>query len=333
LAILVVGGAGYIGSHAARALRRSGYEAVIYDNLSTGFRSLAQGFELVEGDIADAARLRLVLGRVDAVMHFAAHAYVGESVENPRKYFRNNVLGALSLLNSALDAGIRRFVFSSSCAVYGVPEQIPITEETPREPVNPYGASKLFFENALQAYGRAYGVRSVSLRYFNAAGADEGGEIGEMHEPETHLIPLALAASAANGPELKIFGSDYPTRDGTCVRDYIHVSDLADAHVRALQYLERNKDEQGGDSLAINLGNGRGQSVLEIIQATENATGRRVRRKMGPRRPGDPPVLVADAATAHRMLGWAARRDLADIVASAWAWMQKNSIGAIAKSA
>ena len=333
MAILVVGGAGYIGSHAARALRRSGYEAVIYDNLSTGFRSLAQGFELVEGDIADAARLRLVLGRVDAVMHFAAHAYVGESVENPRKYFRNNVLGALSLLNSALDAGIRRFVFSSSCAVYGVPEQIPITEETPREPVNPYGASKLFFENALQAYGRAYGVRSVSLRYFNAAGADEGGEIGEMHEPETHLIPLALAASAANGPELKIFGSDYPTRDGTCVRDYIHVSDLADAHVRALQYLERNKDEQGGDSLAINLGNGRGQSVLEIIQATENATGRRVRRKMGPRRPGDPPVLVADAATAHRMLGWAARRDLADIVASAWAWMQKNSIGAIAKSA
>ncbi len=333
MAILVVGGAGYIGSHAARALRRWGYEAVIYDNLSTGFRRLAQGFELVEGDIADAARLRPVLGRVDAVMHFAAHAYVGESVENPRKYFRNNVLGALSLLNSALDAGIRRFVFSSSCAVYGVPEQIPITEETPREPVNPYGASKLFFENALQAYGRAYGVRSVSLRYFNAAGADEGGEIGEMHEPETHLIPLALAASAANGPELKIFGSDYPTRDGTCVRDYIHVSDLADAHVRALQYLERNKDEQGGDSLAINLGTGRGQSVLEIIQATENATGRRVRRKMGPRRPGDPPVLVADAATAHRMLGWAARRDLADIVASAWAWMQKNSIGAIAKSA
>ncbi len=333
MAILVVGGAGYIGSHAARALRRSGYEAVIYDNLSTGFRRLAQGFELVEGDIADEAWLRPVLERVDAVMHFAAHAYVGESVENPRKYFRNNVLGALSLLNSALDAGIRRFVFSSSCAVYGVPEQIPITESTPREPVNPYGASKLFFENALEAYGRAYGVRSVSLRYFNAAGADEGGEIGEMREPETHLIPLALAACTANGPELRIFGSDYPTRDGTCVRDYIHVSDLADAHVRALQYLERNKDEQVGDSLAINLGTGRGHSVLEIIQAAENATGRRLRRKMGPRRPGDPPLLVADATKAQRVLGWTAQRTLADIAANAWGWMQKNSSGAFARSA
>ena len=230
----MVGGAGYIGSHAARALWRSGYEAVIYDNLSTGFRRLAQGFELVEGDIADEARLRPVLARVDAVMHFAAHAYVGESVENPRKYFRNNVLAALSLLNSAVDAGIRRFVFSSSCAVYGIPGRIPIFEQTPRQPVNPYGASKLFFENALEAYGRAYGLRSVSLRYFNAAGADESGEIGEMHNPETHLIPLALAASAANGRALQIYGSDYPTPDGTCVRDYIHVSDLADAHVRAL---------------------------------------------------------------------------------------------------
>ncbi len=322
--MLVVGGAGYIGSHAARALRRSGYEAVIYDNLSTGFRCLAQGFELVEGDIADEARLRPVLERVDAVMHFAAHAYVGESVENPRKYFRNNVLGALSLLNSALDAGIRRFVFSSSCAVYGVPEQIPITEATPREPVNPYGTSKLFFENALEAYGRAYGVRSVSLRYFNAAGADEGGEIGEMHKPETHLIPLALAGCAANGPELQIFGSDYPTADGTCVRDYIHVSDLADAHVRALQYLEQRKDDQDGDSPAVNLGTGRGHSVLEIIQAAENATGRRVRRTIGPRRPGDPPVLVADAAKAQTVLGWTAQRNLADIMSSAWTWMQRT---------
>ena len=324
MAILVVGGAGYIGSHAARALRRSGYEAVIYDNLSTGFRRLAHGFELVEGDIADEARLRPVLGRVDAVMHFAAHAYVGESVENPRKYFRNNVLGALSLLNSAVDAGIRRFVFSSSCAVYGVPEQIPITESTPREPVNPYGASKLFFENALEAYGRAYGLHSVSLRYFNAAGADEGGEIGEMHDPETHLIPLALAASGANGPELHVFGSDYSTPDGTCVRDYIHVSDLAAAHVRALQYLEKSKNDQSGGSLAINLGTGRGHSVLEIIQAAENATGRRVRRKMGPRRPGDPPVLVADAAKAQRVLGWAATHDLADIVSSAWNWIRET---------
>jgi len=322
VAILVLGGAGYIGSHAARALGRSGYEVVLYDNLSTGFRRLAQGFELVEGDIADEAKLRPVLARVDAVMHFAAHAYVGESVENPRKYFQNNVLGALSLLNSVLDAGIRRFVFSSTCAVYGMPQQIPITEQTPREPVNPYGASKLFFENALEAYSRAYGLRSVSLRYFNAAGADESGEIGELHDPETHLIPLALAASTANGPELQIYGSDYPTPDGTCVRDYIHVNDLADAHVRALQYLGK-----GGDSLAVNLGTGRGHSVLEVIRMAEKATGRPVRRKIGPRRPGDPPVLVADPAKAQRVLGWTAKRNLADIVSSAWTWMQKDSSG------
>ncbi len=327
MAILVLGGAGYIGSHAARALRRSGYEVVLYDNLFTGFRRLAQGFELVEGDIADEAKLLPVLARVDAVMHFAAHAYVGESVGNPRKYFRNNVLGALSLLNSALDSGIRRFVFSSTCAVYGVPGQIPITEQTPREPVNPYGASKLFFENALAAYSRAYGLRSVSLRYFNAAGADESGEIGELHDPETHLIPLALASCMANGPQLQIHGSDYPTADGTCVRDYIHVSDLADAHVRALQYLEKKGDEKSGDSLAINLGTGRGHSVLEVIRAAESATGRPVRRTIGPRRPGDPPILVADPAKAQSVLGWTAKRNLTDIVSSAWIWMQKNSKG------
>jgi UDP-arabinose 4-epimerase len=328
VAILVTGGAGYIGSHAARVLRRSGYEVVIYDNLSTGFRCLAQGFELVEGDIADDAKLHPVLARVDAVMHFAAHAYVGESVENPRKYFRNNVLGSLSLLNSALDAGIRRFVFSSTCAVYGLPEHIPITEQEPREPVNPYGASKLSFENALEAYARAYGLRSVRLRYFNAAGADESGETGELHDPETHLIPLALAASTGKGRELQIFGSDYPTPDGTCVRDYIHVNDLADAHVRALQFLERNGERNGGenagDSLAINLGTGRGHSVLEVIKAAENATGHPVRRRMGPRRPGDPPVLVADPSKAQKVLGWTGQRNLADIVSSAWAWMQKT---------
>jgi UDP-arabinose 4-epimerase len=330
--ILVSGGAGYIGSHAARALRRSGYEVVLYDNLSTGFRRLGHGFELVQGDIADETKLRPVLARVDAVMHFAAHAYVGESVENPRKYFRNNVVAALSLLNCAVDAGIRRFVFSSTCAVYGIPGQMPITEQTPREPVNPYGASKLFFENALEAYGRAYGLRSVSLRYFNAAGADEGGEIGELHDPETHLIPLALAASAENGPELQIYGTDYLTPDGTCVRDYIHVSDLADAQVRALQYLEtqqleKNADEKGGKSLAINLGTGRGHSVLEVIRAAENATGRPVRRKIGPRRLGDPPILVADPAKAQSVLGWTAKRNLTGIVSSAWIWMQKNSKG------
>jgi UDP-glucose-4-epimerase GalE len=316
--VVVSGGAGYIGSHTARALWRAGYEVVIYDDLSTGFRRLAEGFELVKGDIADAAALGPVLARADAVMHFAAHAYVGESVTHPRKYFRNNVLGALRLLDAALDAGIRRFVFSSSCAVYGVPEQIPITERAAREPVNPYGASKLFFENALEAYDRAYGVRSVRLRYFNAAGADESGEIGELHDPETHLIPLALAASIRGEAMLRIHGSDYPTPDGTCVRDYIHVSDLADAHVRALRHLEG-----GGESIAVNLGMGRGYSVLEIVEAIEQVTARPVRRTIGPRRAGDPPELVANPGEAQRVLVWSARRDLGQIVASAWAWMQR----------
>ena len=325
MAILIVGGAGYIGSHVARALRSSGYDVMIYDDLSTGFRRLAHGFELVRGDIADEAVLRPTLARVDAVMHFAAHAYVGESVENPRKYFRTNVAAALNLLNSALDAGIRRFVFSSSCAVYGIPRLMPINEEMSREPVNPYGASKLFFENALEAYGRAYGLRSVILRYFNAAGADECGEIGELHNPETHLIPLVLAAASATGPDLQIYGSDYPTPDGTCIRDYIHVSDLADAHVRALQYLETQSKEPDSSALAVNLGTGRGYSILEIVKAAEAATGRPIRLKMATRRPGDPPILVADPAKALRMLGWTAKRNLSDIVSSAWVWMEKTS--------
>jgi UDP-glucose-4-epimerase GalE len=325
LAILVTGGAGYIGSHAARALRRSGYEVLIYDNLSSGFHRLAKGFELVEGDIGDESKLRQVLARVDAVMHFAAHAYVGESVENPRKYFRNNVLAALSLLNSTLDAGIRRFVFSSTCAVYGVPAEVPITEQTPREPVNPYGASKLFFENALQAYSHAYGLSSMRLRYFNASGADESGEIGELHEPETHLVPLALSATKEKGLELQVYGSDYPTPDGTCIRDYIHVNDLADAHVRALQHLETEGKGKQAESLALNLGTGHGYSVLEVMQAAEKVTGRPVRKKMGPRRAGDPPALVADPTRAQHVLGWTAKRNLADIVSSAWAWMQNSS--------
>ena len=320
MAVLVVGGAGYIGSHAARALRRAGYQVIIYDNLSTGFRRLAEGSELVEGDLSDQSKLRHVLPRVDAIMHFAAHCYVGESVTNPRKYFQNNVADALTLLNAAVDTGIGRFVFSSTCAVYGVPEKVPITEQNPREPINPYGATKLAFENALEAYSHAYGLRVARLRYFNAAGADESGEIGELHDPETHLIPLALLASLPGGAELNVFGSDYPTPDGTCLRDYIHVNDLADAHVRALQHLER-----GGESVALNLGTGKGNSVLEVIHAAEAATGRPVRRKIGPRRPGDPPVLVADASKAQQVLGWTAKRDLTEIVNSAWNFMRNNS--------
>ena len=320
--ILVTGGAGYIGSHAARALRRAGYDVLLYDNLCTGFRCLAEGFELIEADIGDAAQLRSALSRVDAVMHFAAHAYVGESVTDPRKYFQNNVTAALTLLDGVIDAGIKYFVFSSTCAVYGNPDQMPISEQTPCQPVSPYGVSKLFFERALEAYGQAYGLRSARLRYFNAAGADESGDIGELHSPETHLIPLALAACTDTGPELQVYGSDYPTPDGTCIRDYIHVSDLADAHVRALQYLEN-----GGESLIANLGTGQGHSVLEVIQAAERITGRRVRRKLASRRPGDPPALVADPSHAQAVFQWRAEHDLTEMISSAWKWMQRDSRG------
>jgi len=289
--VLVIGGAGYIGSHTARVLRKQGHETVLYDNLSTGYERLAKGFELVVGDIADSGRLRPVMNRVDAVMHFAAYAYVGESVRNPRKYFQNNVAAALNLLNTALDAGVTRFVFSSTCAVYGIPAKVPITEDTIRQPINPYGISKHFLENALEAYSAAYGLRYAALRYFNAAGADESGEIGELHDPETHLIPVALSATQDGAPPLQIFGTDYPTPDGTCIRDYIHVNDLADAHVLALERVA-----SGQDSCAVNLGTGRGHSVLEIIQEVENVTGKTVNRALAPRRSGDPPALVAEAS-------------------------------------
>jgi UDP-arabinose 4-epimerase len=316
--VLVIGGAGYIGSHTARALRRAGHEVVVFDNLSTGHEFLAAGFELVKGDVLDGEALARVLKHADAVMHFAAHAYVGESVANPRKYFRNNVEGGLSLLNAALDAGVKKIIFSSTCAVYGEPAKIPVEEDTPRQPVSPYGVSKLFFEHALEAYDRAYGLRFASLRYFNAAGADESGEIGELHDPETHLIPLAMQAAAGTGPELQVFGSDYPTPDGTCIRDYIHVNDLADAHVKALEHLAAGKL-----SLAVNVGTGRGCSVREVISAVEEVTGRPVPRWIGPRRAGDPPVLVASPARAQAMLGWKATRGLHEVVATAWNWMER----------
>jgi UDP-glucose-4-epimerase GalE len=320
LAILVVGGSGYIGSHAVRALRRHGFEPIIYDNLSTGYELLARGSELIVGDIGDRAKLLSVLPRVDAIMHFAAYAYVGESVQNPEKYFSNNVESALTLLNAAKDCGITKFVFSSTCAVYGTPASVPIDESTARQPINPYGASKLFFENALEAYDRAYGMRYASLRYFNAAGADESGEIGEMHVPETHLIPLVLAAAAGTAPPLEVFGTDYPTPDGTCIRDYIHVNDLAEAHVLALKYLEDEKQ-----SFAANLGTGRGFSVLEVIAAVERVTGLKVPRKISARRPGDPPALVANASRAEKLLNWKANRTLDEIVSTAWNWMRRQS--------
>ena len=319
--ILVVGGAGYIGSHTARVLRAHGHEVLIYDNLSTGYEFLAKSFELIRADIADSDRLRPALQRVEAVVHFAAHAYVGESVSNPRKYFRNNVESALVLLNTCIDVGVSRFVFSSTCAVYGTPAKVPITEDATRQPINPYGVSKLFFENALEAYDRAYGLRFAALRYFNAAGADDSGEIGELHDPETHLIPLALAATQKDGKPLQVFGSDYPTPDGTCIRDYIHVNDLAEAHALALECLG-----EGKPSMAVNLGTGKGSSVLEIIHAVEEVTGAKVQRTMGPRRAGDPPALVADPRRAEQALQWKAKHSLREIVASAWNWMQRAKV-------
>jgi UDP-glucose-4-epimerase GalE len=317
--ILVVGGAGYIGSHTARVLRKAGLEAVIYDNLSTGFDFLAKGFEMVVGDVHDRKKLLEAVKQSDAVMHFAANHYVGESMVNPQKYYRNNVEGGLSLLNTIVEAGKQTTVviFSSTCSVYGAPSKMPITEDYPLTPVNPYGVSKVFFEQALHSYDTAYGIRYASLRYFNAAGADESGEVGECHDPEPHLIPLALRAAAGFGPELQVYGTDYPTPDGTCIRDYTNVVDLAEAHVKALQYLQA-----GNPSFTVNLGTGEGSSVKEVISTVEEVTGKNVPRKIVPRRPGDPPALVADPKKAHEMLNWKAMRSLRDSVSTAWKWME-----------
>lgn len=318
--VLVTGGAGYIGSHAARQLRQEGFDVTIFDNFSTGHRIFAAGFPTVEGDIRNYAEIHSALKGFDSVMHFAAHAYVGESVINPRKYFENNVTGGLVLINAAVDAGVRNFIFSSSCATYGVPEQLPIVESTPQHPLNPYGASKLMFERVLSDYGSAYGLRFVTLRYFNAAGADASNEIGELHDPEPHLIPRILLAAAGVISHIDIFGIDYQTPDGTCIRDYIHVSDLAVAHVMALRHLLN-----GGKSIALNLGTGACHSVREVIEAAREATKCDIKVKTAPRRPGDPPVLVANSELALRTLGWSAKKDLPEMVSSAWRWMQKCS--------
>src|SRR6266567_4461096 len=318
LSVLVIGGAGYIGSHAAHALKRKGYEVIIYDNLSTGHTSLADGFELVVGDTSDTVKLATLLRRVDSVMHFAAHAYVGESVSHPRKYFHNNLVAGLSLLDAVLDSKVRKFIFSSTCAVYGNPVTIPIAEETPRLPVNPYGVSKLALEYALEAYDRAYGLRFVSFRYFNASGADESGQIGEIHNPETHLIPAAFEAIHGERGVLEIYGDDYPTPDGTCIRDYIHVNDLAEAHVLGLEYLAK------ADSAALNLGTGKGYSVQEVVATVERVTGHKVPTHIAPRRAGDPAELVADPSRAEKMLNWKAKRSLDEIIATAWKWANNS---------
>ena len=318
--VLVTGGAGYVGSHACKALARAGYAPVVYDNLSRGHAWAVKWGPFERGDLLSPARLIAVIRkhRPFAVLHFAALAYVGESVDDPMRYYRNNVGGTINLLQAMREAGVGKIVFSSTCAVYGVPKKVPIPESHPQAPLNPYGHSKRMVEQMLADSAAAHGLRSVSLRYFNAAGADPEGEIGEDHDPETHLIPLALEVAAGLRRKLVIHGTDYPTRDGTCIRDYVHVADLADAHLLALGYLAKNPGAS-----AFNLGNGGGFTVREVIAAAERVTGRKIPLREGPRRPGDPPALVGNASLARRKLGWKPRyRDLEAIIASAWRWLQ-----------
>ena len=321
LRILVTGGAGYIGSHCCKVLAANGFDLVVFDNLTRGHRALAKWGNLVVGDIRDQESLRNTFRRYrpDAVLHFAALAYVGESVSDPDRYFDINTSGTIQLLHAMLEAGVKTIVFSSTCATYGVPAALPITEQTAQSPTNPYGLSKLMVERILLTYTSAYGLRAIILRYFNACGADPEGDVGEIHVPEPHLIPRALMVAAGQEDAIDIFGADYPTRDGTCIRDYIHVSDLAEAHLAALQLLL-----QGGHTMALNLGIGIGFTVREVLQAVERVTGRNVRVRAAPRRPGDPPELVADASLAARLLHVDPKfRGLDTIVQTAWNWHRK----------
>ena len=317
-AVLVTGGAGYIGSHACKVLARAGYRPVVFDNLSRGHREAVRWGPLIEGSLAESGKLAAALAdhRVSVVMHFGAYAYVGEFVTDPASYYANNLGGSLSLLEAMREVGVDKIVFSSTCATYGTPAQVPIRETMPQLPVNPYGETKLAIERALRWYGDAYGLRWVSLRYFNAAGADPEGEIGEWHEPETHLVPLVLEAAIGDRPQIDIYGTDYPTPDGTAIRDYIHVQDLGEAHLRALEHLVA-----GRQSVALNLGTGLGHSVREVIRAAEAVSGKPIPCHETARRPGDPPVLVADPSLAAELLGWRAQvSDLDTIVRTALAW-------------
>ncbi len=323
--ILVTGGAGYIGSHAVLALQRAGYPVVVLDNLVYGHRDIVDNVlqvELVEGDTNDRALLDRLFAThpIAAVMHFAAYAYVGESVTVPDKYYRNNFTGTLTLLEAMLAASVKTFVFSSTCATYGVPQVIPIPEDHPQNPINPYGASKLMVERVLGDFDVAYDLKSVCFRYFNAAGADPSGLLGEDHAPETHLIPLLLLAALGQRESISIFGTDYPTEDGTCIRDYIHVNDLASAHVLGIEYLLK-----GGNSQVFNLGNGSGFSVREVIETARSVTGREIKTVECDRRAGDPPVLVGSSDKARNILGWRPQYpNLSEIVAHAWQWHQKR---------
>ena len=316
------GGAGYIGSHTAKLLATSGHVPIVFDDLSQGHDWAVKWGPIERGSLSDQERLREVLARhpVDAVIHFAANALVGESMSNPTKYFRNNTVGTLNLLDAMHAAGVDRIVFSSTCATYGNPVRVPIDEGHPQAPVNPYGESKLMVEKILRWYGECYGLRWMALRYFNAAGADPDGEIGEDHDPESHLIPLVIGAAMGTRPPVKIFGTDYDTPDGTAIRDYVHVMDLADAHLRALQRLD-----EGTPSQAVNLGTGHGQSVREVVTAVSRTAGKAVPAVESPRRAGDPATLVADPARARDVLGWTCRYpDLDVIVEHAWRWHTKH---------
>lgn len=319
--ILVVGGAGYIGSHTCLKLAEKGYFPVVYDNLSNGHEEFVQWGPLERGDIRDRDRLDEVLAKYKpaAIMHFAALIEVGESVKNPIGFYDNNVVGALTLLAAAQDAGVNAFVFSSTCATYGLPQSVPMDETHPQEPLNPYGRTKWVVEQAIRDLGQYAGLRSVILRYFNAAGADFNGRVGEWHSPETHAIPLAID-SALRGAHFNVFGTDYDTRDGTCVRDYIHVLDLADAHIRAVDYLL-----SGGESIALNLGTGTGTTVKELLRAIEAVSGRELDIRTGGRRPGDSTTLVADNNRAKVVLGWSPQYALEDIIRSAWNWHSKRN--------
>jgi UDP-glucose-4-epimerase GalE len=321
--ILIVGGAGFIGSQTAKLVAAAGHKPVVFDNLSSGHRWALRWGVFEEGDLADRETIDRVLARhnVDAVIDFAAHIEVGESVRNPRKYFRNNLVNTLNLLDAMVDKGVRQIVFSSTAAVYGDPLTVPIPEDHRLLPVNPYGESKLFVERTLRWYGDAYGLRWAVLRYFNAAGADPGGEIGEDHTPESHLVPLAIKAALGQRGELQVFGTDYPTPDGTAVRDYIHVVDLAQAHLLALDHLAADKP-----SFAANVGTGAGHSVREVIAAVERVSGRTVPRREVGRRPGDAPSLVADARLAQQLLNFQPQYpDLSTIVEHAWKWHSSRS--------
>ena len=322
--VLVVGGAGYIGSHTVRLLNKVGHNVIVLDNLSTGFTAAVPDNELVVGDMQDRMLVEAALAdhKIDAVMHFAALALVGESVVAPAKYYQNNVTATLELLEAMRACDVKRIVFSSTCAVYGVPEKIPITEQTQQAPCNPYGFTKLVIERALDDYAAAYGFGFAALRYFNAAGASPAGGIGEDHDPESHLVPIVLQVALGQRESISIYGDDWPTPDGSCVRDYIHVDDLGDAHLRALERLEF------GRGIKVNLGTGNGYSVRQIIDACRQVTGHPIPANVGPRRPGDPPALVADASQAHVQLGWEPKyKDPKAIIETAWAWHQANPTG------